>query len=159
MCSRDLLCVFTVWLISEKPSMDLLRIKKVLTTGGEPTKAGFPIQDQAWWAIRLQIQSHYHFELERYHIVRALSLATFQRSAIPSICWWHSFIFLNGLQLFALVNPIRALQTASKTDFSILTLPILANIQTNRTLITSHAINCCKSNRGERKLVHQAMGF
>lgn len=55
MCSRALLCVFTVWLTSEKPSTGPLLIKRVPTTSGGPMKAGSHIQDQAWW-----VESVYH---------------------------------------------------------------------------------------------------
>ena len=55
MCSRVLLCVFTVWLTSGKPSMDPLLIKRVPTTNGVLMKAGFLIQDQGWWVIVHQV--------------------------------------------------------------------------------------------------------
>lgn len=141
MCSRVLPCVFTVWLISEKPSMDLLPIKKVLTTGGVHTKAGFPIPDQAWWAIRTALSfwslsgTILHLHLVWQHFKEA-----------PYRPYTDDTVFPNGLQLFALVNPIipePRLQTQMR-DF--LMLPILDSNQTNRVLLMNNVINCCKSN-------------
>lgn len=161
-CSRVLQYVFTVWLISEKLSMDLLHIKKVLTTGGEPTKAEFPIQDQAWWATTLQIESHYRFEFEWYHIALALSLATFQRSGVPSICWWHTVLyFLMVCSFLPWWTPLIQ-SLVSKTDERLFFPPcgwFSTAFKTNITLIINNVINCYKSNRVDQKQLQKAMWF
>lgn len=56
------------------------------------------------------------------------------------------FIFPNGLQLFALVNPVDSEPRLQKQMRDFLMLPILNSNQTNRTLLMNNVINCCKSN-------------
>lgn len=56
------------------------------------------------------------------------------------------FIFPNGLQLFALVNPIISEPRLQKQMRDFLMIPILDSKQTNRTLLMNNVINCCKSN-------------